>query len=385
MNHIYKSGQYLCKNKLLLAYLRIRSFIVNALFSKRDKKFSKSNIKTILISNLAHIGDALFMTSMIQSLKREFPNSTIDIILGEWSNVIYKKNKNISKIYTLNHWMTNRDNQNILIKYISYLKQYVCLLYNLRKKSYDLTINPFPYYPNTLLLYGLIHSKYILSYNATGMDNLCDKKIEWNFKEQHIIEYDASLLEAIGIKCNKELLKTHINYNFTRVQTSKKKILIQPCSGNNIKEWNTSSWVTLCNMLSNDDFRIILLGHGARERSVCDKIISKCSNKKNIQNLCSKLNWDEYLSLIKSVGVLVGVDSLSAHLAASLNVKTLTLRSGITHDSHYRPYSPNSAIMRKSTDCYPCKLSKGCSHMSCIRKIDPKSVYASIMAMVNVR
>jgi len=71
---------------------------------------------------------------------------------------------------------------------------------------------------------------------------------------------------------------------------------------------------------------------------------------------------------------LLSNESLFAHLGASLNKKVIMIKSGTTRDSHWRPYSSHSTVVRYDTHCYPCYNHNGCKQMSCIKKISPKKV-----------
>ena len=65
-------------------------------------------------------------------------------------------------------------------------------------------------------------------------------------------------------------------------------------------------------------------------------------------------NWDEYLSYLKNANLIISNDSLAAHISAVFDVKSITLRTGISKDSHWKPISNVNKILRHPTQCPPC-------------------------------
>ena len=83
-------------------------------------------------------------------------------------------------------------------------------------------------------------------------------------------------------------------------------------------------------------YRIILFGGGKKEISLLNKIENEYSNTINV---AGKLPFEEELSLISHLDIMLSMDSGNAHLAAMQRVKTITLW-GVTHPyAGFAPYN----------------------------------------------
>ena len=79
--------------------------------------------------------------------------------------------------------------------------------------------------------------------------------------------------------------------------------------------------------LSSKGFRLFLFGGGKQETTVLNSLEKK---HKNTLSIAGKLSFEEELELIGSLDVMVSMDSGNAHLAATQQIKTITLW-GVTH------------------------------------------------------
>jgi heptosyltransferase II len=77
--------------------------------------------------------------------------------------------------------------------------------------------------------------------------------------------------------------------------------------------------------------------------------------------MIGKLKLNESAALIKRSDILISPDSGSAHLAAAVGTKTITL-FGPTDDIRWRPYGPKNKqmIIKDHISCAPCGILNNC-------------------------
>lgn len=378
--------KYHIRNFFFLTIIRSIDYFLCIFTGFRKKNNVNIKIKTIVISNIGHLGDNLLTSYFLEDIQSKYPKAKIDILTSTNSEVIYQENSLVRNVFKLDHWKLNRSFNNTIIKILKYLIQYVKIFIILRRLKYDLAIDFYAFYPNTVLLLNLIKCKLILSYKSSGFSELADLSLEWEDNiNNNIVDFHYNLLNLINIKKTSKFSPNfkfkYENYlskipsNFLEI---KKYVLIQPFSPNYKKEWYINEWINLIDMLVTKKINIIILGKGEREFVLSRQIISniKIKSKKNVLNLVNKLTWNQYLSLLKDSKLLVGLDSFGVHIASFLGLKSISLNTGINPDQLWKPIK-NNIQLRYHTECYPCE--KGCDTMDCINKIKSKDVLNEIL------
>ena len=79
--------------------------------------------------------------------------------------------------------------------------------------------------------------------------------------------------------------------------------------------------------LTSKGVKIVLFGGGEKEITILNALEKKYSN---VQNIAGKMSFDEELELMRSLDLMISMDSGNAHLAAMQQIKTITLW-GVTH------------------------------------------------------
>ena len=97
-----------------------------------------------------------------------------------------------------------------------------------------------------------------------------------------------------------------------------------------------------------------------------------------------KLSLKQTASLIKDAKILISPDSGSAHLAAALGIKTITL-FGPTDINRWKPYGPKNKhiIIKKNINCSPCGLLYNCKFDNkCMQKIEVEDVMKVLLWII---
>ena len=130
-------------------------------------------------------------------------------------------------------------------------------------------------------------------------------------------------------------------------------------------------------MLQKDDRKIVCVGD-AKDKDVLNKIRAAVSGDILI-DLIGKTSLREMAIVLSKAEVVVGGDTGPLHIAASLNIKTVTLMNP-TCDVH-APLNNKGIVLTADYDCNNChevKCPKGVCYM---QYIDPRKVADVVMSL----
>ena len=338
----------------------------------------------ILVCNTAHLGDVLYTFPIIENLKAKYPNSSIDFLCSSETEDFILLNKNIRNVYTLDHFFLNRKNINFFIKIFFFLKQLFFLKRKLSKTHYDLALDFYPYYPNSVAyLKFFFNVKMITSFMSSGFYQLSDIFVKSDFHELHIYDQYIHLFNStFKIKYSGKLIykKNYLGIDSVKI-SSKKNVIIQPCSANSKREWSIENWIMLCEKFNSIGYNCFFLGKGDREKELIRLIILQLKNKKLNHDFSNKLTFSNYISYVKKIRYFIGVESFGAHLSHFFGNNPIMIKTGTTLDTVWGLPSKNNTI-RASTDCYPCFKSNGCRSMECVSKIEINDVFDKFRRLI---
>mgnify|MGYP000241624413 FL=1 len=161
----------------------------------------------------------------------------------------------------------------------------------------------------------------------------------------------------------------------------KKKLLgINPgASYGSAKRWNTEEFAKVAGDLSSD-YDIIIFG-GPGEIDIASDIENYLISKGvgNYQNLVAKTNIPELINQISRLDLFITGDSGPMHLAAALQVPTVSI-FGPTNDRETSQWmNEKSFIVKKNLDCQPC-MKRTCPliHQNCMKLIKSSDVLEAV-------
>lgn len=208
------------------------------------------------------------------------------------------------------------------------------------------------------------------------------KKYQFNsgkYKNRHQVEKYADFInDSLDIDFPAGNLVIHtIN---TKEKKSSKVLGINPgASYGSAKRWYPEKFAKIAIELS-DTFDIIIFG-GIDEQDFAKKIESILIKKniKNYRNLAGKTSITELVNYISNLDVFITGDSGPMHLAASLEIPTVTI-IGPTNEAETSQWmNSKSVIVKKNLDCQPC-MKRTCplKHHNCMKLIEAQEVIDNI-------
>jgi len=318
------------------------------LFLKSSFKKIKP-VKRIAVCKLLGMGSIIQSTSLINSLRANFPNAELIFITTKKNIDLLKIIKPVDKIYAI-------DDSNIFILLMSLAKFKIYFLFNRIDYYFDLEVHS--NFSTILTLLSFSRNK-IGYYLKEEWFRIClyTEMIFYNTNAPVNSVYNQSL-KLLGIKEEVSEL-----YDFDNTDSSSQfsfdsdYIVINPNASDLRIErrWYYKNYVELINSIleENRSFRVILTG----SKTECDyvnKIYSEIDNKykSNVMDTSGKLSIEELINLIRNCKLLITNDSGPLHIAFALKKKTVAL---------FGPCSPRQYIIHKNVYfiykniyCSPC-------------------------------
>lgn len=299
--------------------------------------------KKILAINFGGIGDEIFFLPTLISLKKEFPNSKITLVLEPRSKSIKDLTSIIDELFLINPKGAN--------KYFEMLK----LLIKARQGNFDIVVSSGGNKLISILLF-LTGIKIRCGYNTGKLSKkLLTHPMPLN-KKQYACAMYHDLIRGIT-QHNTELPEIDIE----RRETITNSVLIHPgvsklsVQKGCIKTISPEVWAQTIDLLVAEGKKVMLIG-GPDDKE-CIETILKNVRTQNFENLYGTTkNLRELAELISSAEKFLCSDSAPLHVAVSLDIKTYVI---------FGPTDPNTLIP-KSEKIIPLMIDNACPLKPCL-------------------
>jgi heptosyltransferase-2 len=345
------------------AYQRIRTeFSINTMVTNVENHLqdllNKKQIKSCLIIQTAFIGDVILATSLIESIKTQYPDCQIDFLLRKGNEGLLENHPKIR--HTL-----------IFDKRSSKYKNLISLIQKIRKNKYDLVINV-QRYSTTGIITALSGAPITVGFAKNPLSCFFTYKIAHHIDngeaQPHEIERNHKLIDrwVNHLPCKPRLYPSKDDYD--AVLTDKPYFCMAPTSVWFTKQYPIDKWIKLINELPHD-YHVFLLG-GKGDRNICDSIISQTSHPMVI-NKSGELSFLKSASLMANAKMNFVNDSAPLHLCSALNAPVRALFCSTIPAFGYTPLSDDSMVIETDHQlkCRPCGLhgKKACpqKHFKC--------------------
>ncbi len=334
----------------------------------------RSVTSNILIIQSAFIGDVILATSLVESVKKKYPNSSIHFLLREGNQALLENNPHVDQIWIWNKKKNKYKNLFILIKELRFFYfEYVFCIQRFFSMGLVVTLlrakNKVGFHSNPLSLFFSKKIKHKIPHEISR-DNFLHE-VQRNYQ---LIDNDIPNAQEIPPR----LYLSEVDSLSVKKYLGKDYIVIAPTSVWFTKQWALEKWQELVEILS-QKYQVYLIGAG-EDFLFCEKV--KQGNA-NIENLCGKLSLLSSAALMKKAARVIVNDSAPLHLASSVNAKTTAIFCSTVTDFGYFPLAKESIVIEQNNlICRPCGLHghKICplSHFDCAYKIDVMKVVESI-------
>ncbi len=337
----------------------------------------------ILLIKQTSLGDVLHMTPLLRAIKKNYPDSQIDIVTDKRALSILENNPYKNKLYVLDIYKY----ENNLFKspklFFATIKEFFSHIKNVRKENYDIAIDLQGLERSVIFLYAchaklkfakgkwlFVKSNYYKDINAiVGLMSflpLFDCKSDG-------YELDYFLPKNIENDFNAKIKKLNINLE-------DKYIIISPFSRWLTKDLNVKKTREIIENIRNASDIQIIITATEDKKEYSDLIINGFDN---IVNLTSLININELGFLIKNAYGMITVDSFPMHLASAFNIPLVAL-FGPTSELRVGPLSANSKVIRlDDLLCKMCYKRSTCpNNYKCMAELDAKLIIKTLFNII---
>jgi heptosyltransferase-2 len=356
-------------------------------------------LKKFLIINPFGIGDVLFTTPVIRSIKESLPAS----IIGYWCNErigdILQDNPCVDKVFALSRGDLKRISS---YSRMQGLRRSWGLFSNLKKERFDISLD-FSLEHRYSLISKLAGIRRRIGFNYKKRGRFLTDSLDiLGYQDKHVVEYYLGLLDFIGVRpaVNPRLElfiaqeakdKVEALFNDLGINSKDQVIGIAPGAGASwgkdagYKHWPAERFAQVADKLSHDlGARALLLGDG-KERQLVEKIIKASSSQP--LDLVGKISLKELVAVIERLDLLIANDGGPLHMAVALGVKTVSI-FGPVDELVYGPYpaSAKHIVIKNDLNCRPCYRDfrfKGCdNNRLCLEGVGVDEVYKTARSLM---
>lgn len=303
----------------------------------------------IIVIQTAFIGDVILATSLLESLKLNFPKSEIDLVVRKGNESLFNNHPFIGKVFV---WEKNKNKTKNLLN----------ILKSIRKERYDLVLGVQRFF-NAGLLTAFSGGKIKIGFDKNPLSFLFSKSVKHEIGTGlHEVERNFKLISEFAKQFHKGLKLYPSDSDFEKIKPFKDEpyIVIAPASVWFTKQYPKEKWIEFLNLTKN--IKTYIIG-APSDQDLAEEILNSSENK-NVQNLCGNLNLLQSAALMQGATMCYVNDSAPQHLASSVNAPTTALFCSTVPTFGFGPLADDSVVIEieKEMECRPCGLH---GHKSC--------------------
>ena len=322
---------------------------------------------SILIIQTAFIGDVILATALVESIKSQVPDATVDFLVRKGNASLLEGNPGLRNVWEL-------DKQR---KYASLLE----LSAAFRRARYDFVINA-QRFATTGLLTAFSGGTVTIGFAKNPLSFLFTRKIAHSIGDVHEVTRNLSLLAPLGIQAaaRPRLYPSAQQVEKIKPFTIRHFITVSPASVWFTKQWPAEQWVGFLSKVH--DLTVYLLG-GPEDKEACERIKTGVSSTQ-VVNLAGQLSLLESAALMREAQMNYVNDSAPLHLASAMNAPVTAVFCSTVPEFGFGPLSDISVVVQseEKLECRPCGLHghRQCpkGHFRCATTIRAEQLLATL-------
>lgn len=366
-----------------MEYLRFIFSSISSLFINLFHK-NKGKYNNILIVRLDHFGDMVCTLHSISNIRRNFPESKIILIAGDWNLPFFQNNNLVDDVIVYDSPAFTRDKNKV-----TGLKERIKIYKNLIKTKFDLIIGfrddfftilfSFLLFPSRRVDRGSVRIKLKFQQFFNKKIKIDQHEIETNKKiiypllNQYIEQNDFFKFDKDEeLWLNNFLLKNNLK--------RKSYAVIHPGASWEFKRWDVKNFRGIGIALYNN-YNLTPVIIGAKDEAPLGEAITKDINNIFI-DVTGKTELRQTIQLIAEAAIAVCNDSAPMHIASQLGIPTVGLM-GPADIEKFSPRGKQTVFLHKKVECYPC-AQKICvkSELPCVNLINVSEVESKISGLM---
>jgi len=346
-----------------------------------------ATVRSILLVQLDHLGDAIITTAMFAPLRRQFPQASIEVLCGTRGADIFRGVPEVSRVHESH---VNRFHRGLAGLWI------VATLFwglHLYRRRFDIAIDVRGELPTALLVW-LTGARRRIGWDAGGGGFLLTDspqyvpgRAEWQSRAALLGTLDIAVDEASFLPTwsASSIATSAIDARLRNVGYDGKRrlIVLHIGAGTLAKSWPVERWRSLvCSLVSRELGEVLLVGSASEQRAA-QEIATGFANQ-YVRDWTGQLDLSELAALCRRADVFVGADSGPSHVAAAQRTPAVVLFSGTNNREQWKPRGERVVVLREPVACSPCHATVcPLADHPCMRGIDSAVVLEQVAALLN--
>ena len=372
------TGPYRARNPLLVGALFAADAIAS-LFPKRAREVETDRKLQILVANWGHLGDVVTILPLLKFLERHSRVQELGVLIGSWSRCVMEASDIAAKIHVIDHWALDRSNKSRAAKITQYIARRTSLIEELRRCSYDVSIDTFASFPSA---HGIPWNASVprrVGFKSGGLGPFLTDQFDWIPDDRPMLDHQLDLLKPLlGEGYPHSLPATYPGFNSPAPEDlfgfAGRPYMVIHMGPQNVRGWIPEKWISLAAALRDQGYRLVATGGSGTEMEAARGL----SEKIQVRDLTGRLSWTQFVATVANATAVVTVDSVAGHIAACFGVPAVILTAGRQKITLWRPNHSAAIVLTHPIGCAPCNRSNGCAAMACVRDIDVRDVLSSL-------
>lgn len=318
----------------------------------------------ILVVSTTALGDTLWATPALASLRTSFPDAFIGVLTSPIGIQILKHNPHVDELFVLKEPLLPRFFP--LKNHLLQLRFDTVLLFHASQRL-------------TLPLCSLLGAKVIAGTVGInkGLDSLLTHAAPSVF--EHEISRRLNLVKLIGGKITAETLQFFLHPDEKLPPRSGRWIALHPGAKDGFKRWPIELFTSLGKKLQKELGAQILITGVSSEWHLMKALASGIPGA-HLSD--PSLSLRQFAALLDQMDLLICNDTGPFHLACALGKKAVALYAA-TDPKLCGPYkAPDAIAVSQKTSCTPC-LKRKCNSPFCLLQISPDAVMEAVRTLWN--
>lgn len=356
----------------LLKISNLKNLVLKGLF-KISQLFPKypDNTQRFLIVSTTGLGDTLWATPAIRSLRYTYPQAYIAALTTPLGKDVLKNSPHLNEIFVLK--------KPILLSALR-------LIFLLRKKQIGTTLIFHSSQRIILPLCAFIGSSQIIATQDMnkGLDVVLTKTLKK--KPIHEIQRRLDLISLVGAKtfdfhmeifCD-EAAKNCATKILKPIPAHIPIVGMHPGAKDKNRQWPAEHFIELGKRLQDHLGCSLILTGGAREK----KLVQHIANALPLSIPCvGNLSIHTLAALIQRLSLFIVGDTGPMHIAFAVKTPAVTLFCP-SDPKLFGPYFVDKcSVIKKHQTCTPC-LKKKCREPFCLRQISPQEAFTQALKLI---
>ena len=345
-------------------------------------------VRSILIIQLDHIGDAVISTVLFPALRRHYPRAAIEVLCGVWNQELFEACAEVKRVHVSRVNRFARGRRGLWMLAIFWWG------WKLKRRRFDLGIDVRGEFPIALLMW-LAGVRRRAGWDCGGGGFLLTESPRY-VPGRPEVESRAALLAELGVDVSIPVARLrprfdpgpaarrHVAADTTRwASTTRPTFVLHVGAGTSAKRWPVDHWCELVRQLRvARDVRVLLVGD--RSDSVIARRIAEKLSMGDVIDLTGRYGLRELAALIGRAELFIGTDSGPAHLAAAVDTPAVVLFSGTNDTAQWRPCGSQVLVVRYPVPCAPCHHAHcPLTGHPCMSELRPAAVMQAIAELVD--